>query len=161
VPPTVSDFSFSFGGSTAFPVSFVATSSGFGSGPPPSFVGSLDVAFFGSPYRAEVTIGELETSLINGTETVSHFAADFRVQFLTAHFGATPDPVTGLLVIGPTYEPIVGDWYEGSLRFQSDTPAFAFSATAVPEPSALALSIAGLIFLVLVSRRRTRISTRQ
>lgn len=71
---------------------------------------------------------------------------------MTSEMGVTPDPVTGLLILGPILTPIPGDWYEGSLRFHSATPAFAFLA-AVPEPSALALSVIGLFLLVLISRR--------
>jgi len=149
---SVSDFSFAFSGASSLPVSFLATSAGLFIGPPSPFQGSIDQMFFGAPNQAAVTIGELETSTTTGTEQLSRFAADFRVQFMTSEMGVTPDPVTGLLILGPILTPIPGDWYEGSLRFHSATPAFAFLA-AVPEPSALALSVIGLFFLVLISRR--------
>lgn len=87
--------------------------------------------FFGS--RTTVHVGEMEVQSINGIETVTRFAADFIVQYGETVFTESVDPRTGYSSFTQTFIEHQGNWHGGSLRYQSDTQAFAF-LTPVPEP---------------------------
>lgn len=88
-------------------------------------------------------VGELETQTIDGIETLTRFAADFRMQFVDFAWVEETEPGVGLVGWTMQYTELPGHWFAGSLRYQSDTAAFAL-LSPVPEPHAYALVLAGL-----------------
>jgi hypothetical protein len=100
-----------------------------------------------------VQIGEMETQLNNGVETLTRFAADFKVQFGETSFVEAIDPATGLNVLTQEFTAYPGNWFAGSLRYQSDTEAFAYLAP-VPEASTNGMMLAGLGLVGAVAWRR-------
>ena len=97
-------------------------------------------------------IGEMETQYTNGTATLTRFAADFIVQFGEASFSEFVDPVTGEGTLMQEYTEYPGNWFAGSLRYQSNTEAFAF-LSPVPEPHSYVQMLVGLALLGLMARR--------
>ncbi len=95
----------------------------------------------------------MDTAEVGGQPALTHFAADFTVQFVTSSFEQTVDPATGGIILGQVLTPIPGDWYAVSLRYQSDVPAFAF-LSPVPEPGGGILTALGLALVMTRMRRR-------
>ena len=100
-----------------------------------------------------VRIGEMQTQTNNGIETLTSFAADFKVQFGEISFVEAIDPATGLSILTQEFTAYSGNWIAGSLRYQSDTAAFAYLAP-VPEASSYGMLLAGLGLVGAVARRR-------
>lgn len=106
-------------------------------------------------------IGEIETQLDNnGYEILTSFAADFKLQAGERSFVEVVDPETGVISYTPEFTEYPGNWYAGSLRYQSDTEAFAF-LSPVPEPDAYMQMLAGLGMVSLLARRHRTVSRRR
>lgn len=116
------------------------------------FNATIDNRSFGGGLST-VQIGEMESVVNNGVETLTRFAADFKVQFGEMSFIEAVDPVTGLRTFTSGFIDYPGNWVAGSLRYQSDTNAFAYLAP-VPEASSYAMLLAGLGLVGAVVRRK-------
>lgn len=103
--------------------------------------------------HSTVQIGEMETQTINGIETLTRFAADFKMQFGEMSFVEAIDPATGLSSFTQEYTEYPSNWFAGSLRYQSDTEAFAYLAP-VPEASTYGMLLAGLGLVGAMVRRK-------
>lgn len=151
-PPQVSTFSFGLPSAVAGPVDYQI------------YNGFETTAFSFSPTidnmwpiggLSTVRIGEMETTMINGVETLTRFAADFTLQFGELSFVEVVDPETGFNSFTQVFSAYPDNWLAGSLRYQSDTAAFAYLAP-VPEPLTYLQMLAGLAVLGELARRRSR-----
>jgi len=122
---------------------------------PFSFNATLDTpystSFLGG--LSTVQIGEVETRVDSGVEILTGFAADFRVQLGVMSFVNVIDPETGLSFITQEFIAYPGNWFAGSLRYQSDAAAFAYLAP-VPEASSYGMLLSGLAMVGFMHRRR-------
>ena len=150
-PPTQSAFTFALPSSVPAPFGYQVYNN-FYNPIPFGFDAMLDNTLFMGGLST-VQIGEMETQTINGTETLTSFAADFKMQFGEMSFVEAIDPATGLSSFTQEYTEYPGNWFAGSLRYQSDTEAFAYLAP-VPEASTYGMLLTGLGLVGAVARRR-------
>ena len=151
IPPKQSTFTFSMPSQVAAPFGYQVYNN-FYNPIPFGFDAMLDNTLFMGGLST-VQIGEMETQTINGTETLTRFAADFKMQFGEMSFVEAIDPATGLSSFTQEYTEYPGNWFAGSLRYQSDTEAFAYLAP-VPEASTYGMLLTGLGLVGAVARRR-------
>jgi hypothetical protein len=150
-PPQVSTFTFALPSPVAAPIGYQVYNNAYN--PIPfGFDPMLDNTLFMGGLST-VWIGEMEIQTIDGTEILTSFAADFKVQFGEWSFVETIDPATGLSSLSQEYTEYPGHWFAGSLRYQSDAEVFAYLAP-VPEPSTYGMLLAGLGLVGAVARRR-------
>lgn len=151
-PPRVSTFT--FGMPSPVPVAMPFGYQIFNSyNPMPfNFDATIDNMWFIGGFST-VQIGEMETQVNNGVETLTRFAADFKVQFGETSFVEAIDPSTGFSSFTQEFTAYPGNWFAGSLRYQSDTAAFAYLAP-VPEASTYGMLLTGLGLVGTVARRR-------
>lgn len=151
-PPQVSTFSFGLPSPVAGPADYLIYSdfnaTAF------SFSAAIDNLLF-MGVLSTVRIGEMETTTLNGVETLTRFAADFTIQFGELSFVEVGDPETGVYSFTQAFNAYPDNWLAGSLRYQSDTAAFAYLAP-VPEPLTYLQMLAGLAVLGGLARRRNR-----
>lgn len=149
-PPQISTFTFGLPQSVTAPFGY--SDDGYYSQLPFTFDANIASTLFMGDRVVTVQIGEMETQFTNGAETLTRFAADFIVQFGETSFSEFVDPVTGEATFVQAYTEYPGNWFAGSLRYQSDTEAFAF-LSPVPEPHSYAQMLVGLALLGLMARR--------
>ena len=152
-PPRVSTFTFSLPSPVAVPIGYQIYNN-FYNPIPFGFDAMLDNTLFMGGLST-VQIGEMEIQTINGTETLTSFAADFKMQFGEMSFVEAIDPATGLSSLTQEYTAYPGMWFAGSLRYESDAEAFAYLAP-VPEASTYGMLLAGLGLVGAVARHRKR-----
>lgn len=151
-PPQVSTFSFGLPSLVAEPADYQIYD-GFNA-TAFSFSASID-NLWSMGGVSTVRIGEMETTMINGVETLIRFAADFTMQFGELSFVEVFDPETGFGSFTQVFSAYPDNWLAGSLRYKSDTDAFAYLAP-VPEPLASLQMLAGLGVLSALAWRRSR-----
>jgi hypothetical protein len=150
-PPRQSVFTFSLPSPVPVPFGYQIYNNSYN--PIPfGFDAMLDNALFMGGIST-VHIGEMEIQTINGIEILTRFAADFKMQFGEMSFVEAIDPATGLISFTEEYTAYPGNWFAGSLRYQSDTEAFAYLAP-VPEASTYGMLLAGLGLVGVVAWRR-------
>lgn len=150
--PAVSTFTFGWPSLVPAAVPFgYQVNNSYGSTPFYFWAGIDNVGFTGG--ISTVRIGEMETAVINGFETLRRFAADFLVQFGETTFVEILDPETGMGTFADQFIAYPGIWYAGSLRYQSDIAAFAYLAP-VPEASTYGMMLVGLGLVGAVARSR-------
>lgn len=148
-PPRVSTFTFGLPSPQGAPFGYQV----YNNNPYPLyFEATIDNASFGGGVST-VQIGEMETEVNDGVETLTRFAVDFMVQFGEMSFVEAVDPLTELRTFTSEFIDYPGNWFAGSLRYQSDTNAFAYLAP-VPEASSYAMLLAGLGLVGAVVRRK-------
>lgn len=151
IPPKQSTFTFIMPSPVAAPFGYQVYNNFYNSIPFGFDVMLDNTLFMGG--LSTVQIGEMETQTINGTETLTRFAADFKMQFGEMSFVEAIDPATGLGSFTQEYTEYPGNWFAGSLRYHSDTEAFAYLAP-VPEASTYGMLLTGLGLVGAVARRR-------
>jgi len=149
--PTLSTFTFGLPSPVAAPLGYEIYNNAYN--PMPfNFNATIDNTWFIGGFST-VQIGEMEAQVNNGVETLTRFAADFQVQFGETSFVDVIDPATGLSSFTQVFTAYPGNWFAGSLRYQSDTAAFAYLAP-VPESSTYGMMLTGLGLVSAVARRR-------
>lgn len=152
VPPPVYSLSFSIEESVIAPYSGSQYISNYYSDFPIEFFANVPGLIEGG--LLTLKIGEIDTQLDNnGYQILTRFAVDFTVQAGEFSFAETNDPETGYITYTPQFSEYPGNWFAGSLRYQSDTEAFAYLAP-IPEPTVYIQMLAGLGLLGLVKFRR-------